>query len=83
MNSRAVTPDQHVQIASDAVNENSMRFIFEVLGATRFMTRCIICKKSIKLTEEPKLKFTRLGGNYLHSKCYIHIHTINNLGNYA
>jgi len=47
------------------------------------MTECIVCKKSIQPYNEPKLKFTRLGMNFIHSKCYTHIHKIPNLENYT
>jgi len=39
------------------------------------MVVCIRCKKSIDVVAEAKQKFTRLGNDYFHSKCYVHIIT--------
>jgi hypothetical protein len=47
------------------------------------MTECFVCGKTIKVYEEPKLKFTRLGSDYFHSKCYLHIHEIQSLVSYT
>lgn len=47
------------------------------------MPECKFCHKSILVWNEPKQKFTILGSDFFHSRCYMEIHKHKEIGDYA